>query len=209
MLIIEDNPDISTLLAGKFAPDFEVHIAEDGERGIALARKLIPDIIISDIMMSGIQGTEVCKTLKNNTSTSHIPVILLTAKGTIDDELTGLNTGADDYIAKPFNFQILEARVKTLIQNRISLFNYFKDKTFVHQETPTQNQLLDQEQKFLVKAEELILEKYLASDSSVFKLAEDLNFSRSSLYRKIKMLTGLSINEFVRSVRIKKSNPVD
>lgn len=207
MLIIEDNSDISTLLAEKFSSTFEVHIAENGERGIELACKLIPDIIISDIMMPGIQGTEVCKTLKNSAETSHIPIILLTAKGTIDDELTGLNTGADDYIAKPFNFRILEARVRTLIQNRISLFHFFKINNFDGPAivSAPKNMILDKEQKFLVKIEQLIFEKYLSADSSVFKLAEDLNFSRSSLYRKIKMLTGLSINEFVRSVRIRKA----
>lgn len=205
MLIIEDNHDISTLLAEKFAQNFEVHIANNGETGIELARKLIPDIIISDIMMPGIQGTEVCKTLKKSQATSHIPIILLTAKGTVDDELFGLTTGADDYISKPFNFRILEARVNTLIINRVNLLNYFKEKDFDHTEKPPTNILLIQEQEFLLKTEQLILEKYLNSDSSVFKLAEDLNFSRSSLYRKIKMLTGLSINEFARSVKIRKA----
>lgn len=205
MLIIEDNHDISTLLAEKFAPNFEVHIADNGETGIELARKLIPDIIISDIMMPGIQGTEVCKTLKKSQATSHIPIILLTAKGTVDDELFGLTTGADDYISKPFIFRILEARVNTLILNRVNLLNYFKEKAPDHTEKPPTNMLLIQEQEFLLKTEQLILEKYLNSDSSVFKLAEDLNFSRSSLYRKIKMLTGLSINEFARSVKIRKA----
>jgi len=205
MLIIEDNHDISTLLAEKFAPNFEVHIADNGEAGIELARKLIPDIVISDIMMPGIQGTEVCKTLKKSQATSHIPIILLTAKGTVDDELIGLTTGADDYISKPFIFRILEARVNTLIRNRVNLLNFFKAKDPDHTEKPPSNILLIQEQEFLLKTEHLILEKYLNSDSSVFKLAEDLNFSRSSLYRKIKMLTGLSINEFARSVKIKRA----
>jgi len=205
MLIIEDNHDISTLLAEKFAPNFEVHIADNGDSGIELAQKLIPDIVISDIMMPGIQGTEVCKTLKEGQATSHIPIILLTAKGTVDDELVGLTTGADDYISKPFIFRILEARVNTLIRNRINLLNYFKAKDPDHTEKPPTNILLIQEREFLLKTEHLILEKYLNSDSSVFKLAEDLNFSRSSLYRKIKMLTGLSINEFARSVKIKKA----
>ena len=205
MLIIEDNPDILTLLAGKFASGFEVYTAEDGEKGMALAEKLIPDIIISDIMIPGIQGTEVCRKLKSSTATSHIPIILLTAKGTVADELTGLKTGADDYISKPFHFEILEARVESLIQNRISLSNYFKEKTGqTQQEVQPDKMLVDREQRFLQKAEQLVLDKYLTSDAAVFKLAEDLNFSRSSLYRKIKMLTGLSINEFIRSVKIKR-----
>lgn len=205
LLIIEDNKDISTLLSEKFSEEFEVAIANDGETGIELAQNLIPDIIISDIMMPGIQGTEVCKMLKENQATSHIPIILLTAKGTVEDELTGLTTGADDYISKPFNFRILEARVKSLIKNRINLFHYFSEKEIPQSSTVVEPKLLQQEKEFLLKIEKLILEKYLLADSSVFQLAEDLNFSRSSLYRKIKMLTGLSINEFARSVRIKKA----
>lgn len=205
MLIIEDNPDISSMLAKKFVANFKVHIAENGDDGIELAHKLIPDIIISDIMMPGIQGTEVCARLKNSSKTSHIPIILLTAKGTIDDELTGLTTGADDYISKPFNFRILEARVHALIKNRINLANYFGDKEPSDEIVKPTNERQQQEHEFLEKAEQLILDKYLHSDSSVFKLAEDLNFSRSSLYRKIKMVTGKSINEFVRSVKIKKA----
>ena len=205
MLIIEDNPDISSMLASKFSSGFEVKIAEDGEKGIEVAQKVIPDIIISDIMMPGIQGTEVCQILKNSNTTSHIPIILLTAKGTVEDELTGLTTGADDYISKPFNFKILEARVNALIQNRISLSSYFSVKEYNNKEYKIADIRQQQEHDFLQKAELLILDKYLHSDSSVFKLAEDLNFSRSSLYRKIKMLTGKSINEFVRSVKIKKA----
>ena len=205
MLIIEDNKDISSMLAEKFASNFEVHVAEDGEKGIEIAQEIIPDIIISDIMMPGIQGTEVCSKLKNSPNTSHIPIILLTAKGTVEDELTGLTTGADDYISKPFNFRILEARVNTLIKNRISLSNYFSDKDSTQTETKNIDSREQQEHTFLEKTEQLILKKYLHSDSSVFQLAEDLNFSRSSLYRKIKMLTGKSINEFVRSVKIRKA----
>ncbi len=114
-------------------------------------------------------------------------------------------TGADDYISKPFNFRILEARINTLLQNRVKLHNYFNSQninTEVLNPPPVDEE--NKEHEFLQKIEDLILEKYLDSDSSVFQLAEDLNFSRSSLYRKIKMHTDLSINEFVRSVRIKK-----
>ena len=199
MLIIEDNPDLSMMLANKFAPSFKAYTAQNGEKGIQLAKSLIPDIIISDIMMPGIQGTEVCQELKKDMHTSHIPIILLTAKGTVNDELIGLNKGADDYISKPFNFQILEARVHALLQNRIKLYNYFSKKNIASETRK------DTEQEFLQKVEKLILEKHLHAESSVFKLAEELNFSRSSLYRKIKILTGLSINEFVRSVKIKKA----
>ncbi|MGQ1784896.1 hybrid sensor histidine kinase/response regulator transcription factor [Saccharicrinis sp. GN24d3] len=204
MLIIEDNHDISSLLASKFSSKFEVKIAENGEKGIEIAQEVIPDIIISDIMMPGIQGTEVCTTLKTSPTTSHVPIILLTAKGTVEDELIGLTTGADDYISKPFNFRILEARVIALLKNRISLLNYFNENKTENVEIEI-NEAQQLEHEFLQEIEQLILKKYLNSDSSVFELAEDLNFSRSSLYRKIKMLTGKSINEFIRSVKIKEA----
>ena len=205
MLIIEDNADLSTVLANRFSELFDVHVAENGEKGMSIAKSVIPDIIISDIMMPGIQGTEVCRQLKQDRQTSHIPIILLTAKGTIDDELVGLDTGADDYISKPFNFRILEARINTLLQNRVKLHNYFSSQSINTEVLTAPIEEENKEHEFLQKVEDLILEKYLDSDSSVFQLAEDLNFSRSSLYRKIKMLTDLSINEFVRSVRIKKA----
>lgn len=137
--------------------------------------------------------------------TSHIPIILPTAKETVEDELTGLTTGADDYISKPFNFRILEARVKSLIKNRINLFHYFSQKEILQSATSVEPKVLQQEKEFLLKIEKLILEKYLQANSSVFQLADDINFSRSSLYRKIKILTGLSINEFAPSVKIKKA----
>lgn len=203
ILLIDDNEEILDLLDDKLKCDFKIIKALDGSQGMSLARKCSPDLIISDIMMPGISGTEVCAQLKNDPLTSHIPIILLTAKGTEEDEIKGLDIGADDYISKPFKMSILKARVKTIIENRIKLNNYFAGLSQSKPENyPAEH---DKEMLFLQKMEDYILENCINSDVSVFDLASELGFSRTTLYRKIKSLTGLSINAFVRSVKIKKS----
>jgi len=203
LLLIDDNEEILDLLDDKLRVDFKILKALDGMQGMNLARKCSPDLIISDIMMPGISGTEVCAQLKNDPLTSHIPIILLTAKGTEEDEIKGLDTGADDYISKPFKISILKARIKTIIENRIKLTNYFAGLPQAKSENyPAEH---DKEMEFLQKIENFILENCLDNDVSVFDLASELGFSRTTLYRKIKSLTGLSINAFVRSVKLKKS----
>ncbi len=204
ILLIDDNKEIVELLNEKLKDDYQILKAFDGEEGRKLATKHIPDLIISDIMMPGISGTELCRDLKNNLSTSHIPIILLTAKGSEQDEIRGLNTGADDYISKPFKMSILQARIHSLIENRIKLINYFQEKSLVEEQLPVDPQK-EKEIAFLKKIEDYILDNYLSEDISVFDLAIELGYSRTTLYRKIKMLTGESINSFVRSVKLKKS----
>jgi response regulator RpfG family c-di-GMP phosphodiesterase len=158
-------------------------------------------------MMPGMDGFELCKNLKNDQSTSHIPIILLTAKGSETDEIEGLETGADDYIFKPFKFSILKARVNSLLENRRKISDYFSSN--VANGTIEINQkstaLPDREVEFLQKLEKYILDHCLETEVSVFDLASGLGFSRTTLYRKIKALTGMSINAFVRSIKIKES----
>jgi len=203
VLLIDDNVEILELLDDNFKQNFNVIKALNGNDGLTLARKYSPDIIILDIMMPGINGIEVCRQLKNESITSHIPIVLLTAKVTEEDEIKGLNTGADDYVSKPFKVSILKARVNSIIENRIKILNYFTQKPeLLIEETNPQQQ---KEINFLKKFEEYILDNCLDAEVSVFVLAKELGFSRTTLYRKIKTLTGMSINGFVRSVRIKKS----
>ena len=204
ILLIDDNQEILDLLSDKFDKEYHVLRALNGKEGVTLAKKYIPDLIISDIMMPVMNGTEVCHELKEDLSTSHIPIILLTAKGSEEDEIKGLNTGADDYISKPFKVNILQARVRTILENRIKIYNYFKSNTGTEEEEPVDLKK-SKEMEFLKKVEDYILENCLATELSVFDLASELGYSRTTLYRKIKMLTGDSINGFVRSVRLKKS----
>lgn len=203
ILVIEDNKEILDLLQEKFSHEYRVLKAQDGTEGLELARKHSPDLIISDIMMPGVSGIEVCQQLKEDSLTSHIPIILLTAKGSEEDEITGLDSGADDYISKPFKIAILQARVKALIENRIKLHHYFTQ--YPIDESIKKVGIAEKELTFLRMAEAYILENCLAEEISVFDLAAKLGFSRTTLYRKIKSLTGMSINGFVRWVRLKKS----
>jgi signal transduction histidine kinase/ligand-binding sensor domain-containing protein/DNA-binding response OmpR family regulator len=204
LLLIDDNTDILNLLEGKFRDSFKILKATNGEEGVELAKKYGPDLILLDVMMPGISGTEVCHYLKNEQQTSHIPIIMLTAKGTEQDEVKGLEMGADDYLAKPFKFSILNARVNTLLENRRKIMGYFSNAGTDNEPTEV-SPLMQKELAFLSELEEYIVTHCLADELSVFDLARQLGYSRTSLYRKIKSLTGLSINAFVRSVRIKKS----
>jgi signal transduction histidine kinase/ligand-binding sensor domain-containing protein/CheY-like chemotaxis protein/AraC-like DNA-binding protein len=205
LLLVDDNEEILELLSDKLGNDYRILTATDGEAGIELAKKYSPNLIVSDIMMPKVSGTELCNELKSDVKTSHIPIILLTAKGTTADEIEGLNAGADDYISKPFKIGILQARVKTILDNRIKISNYFSNNTHHAPEEPELEQEHSKEIDFLMNIENYILEHYLTSEVSVFELATELGFSRTTLYRKIKSLTGMSINAFVRSVKIKKS----
>ncbi|MBR8536992.1 response regulator [Carboxylicivirga sediminis] len=205
ILLVDDNLEILELLSDKLKSDYKILTATDGQEGIDFAREYSPNLIISDIMMPGISGTELCNTLKADEQTSHIPIILLTAKGTSNDEIEGLNAGADDYISKPFKIAVLQARIKTILDNRIKLFNYFSTNNGGKQKPQDEPSEPDKEMEFLNRVEQYVLDKYLTSEVSVFELASELGFSRTTLYRKIKSLTGLSINAFVRSVKIKKS----
>lgn len=204
LLLIDDNTDILNLLEEKFRDSFKILKATNGEEGIVLAKKYSPDLILLDVMMPGISGTEACHQLKNEQQTSHIPIIMLTAKGTEQDEIKGLEMGADDYLAKPFKFAVLNARVNTLLENRRKLMGYFSNSG-TESEPPEASPLMKKELTFLNELEEYIINHCLTDELSVFDLARQLGYSRTSLYRKIKSLTGLSINAFVRSVRIKKS----
>ncbi len=210
MLLVDDNQEIVDLLEDKFQEEFTILRAYDGVEGVQQARKHSPDLIISDIMMPNKSGTELCQELKANQETSHIPIILLTAKGTEQDEIKGLNTGADDYVSKPFRISILKARVRTLIDNRMKLQHYFQQSPVVKsinepekvgQPDPKQ----DKELAFIQKLEAQILENCLNAEISVVDLASKMGFSRPTLYRKVKSLTGLSINAFMRSVKLKRS----
>ncbi len=205
ILIVDDNLEILDLLNEKLGQEYKIIKATDGQQGVELAKKYSPNLVLSDIMMPIMSGTELCNELKNNVQTSHIPIILLTAKGTTDDEIQGLNVGADDYISKPFKISLLQARIRSILENRIKIYNYFASNSETNEIVEQIEEGNSREVEFLANIEKYILQNYLSSDVSVFELASELGFSRTTLYRKIKSLTGLSINAFVRSVKIKKS----
>jgi len=175
--------------------------AKDGEEGIAIAKKETPDLIVSDIMMPGIDGYELCRTLKNDIETSHIPIILLTAKAHEDHIVEGLETGADDYMTKPFSSRILLSRIKNLIELRSELQLSLQRQNL---EMPSKMKVSSMDAIFLKTFRDL-LEKHVSNpDFRIDSLCEKLKMGRSTLFKKIKALTGEKPNQFILSYRLER-----
>jgi DNA-binding response OmpR family regulator len=201
-LIIEDNDDVAHYLKTCLKGTYQTLHANNGDLGIEMAYEKIPDIIISDVMMPGKDGYEVCTTLKSDKRTDHIPIILLTAKVTTEDRLTGLSKGADAYLAKPFNEKELFIRLNQLVLLRTKLIdkiqkdglNKFLDKRAESPET-----------KFLQKAIQFINADIGNSAFGASDLANKLHLSESQIYRKLKAITDKSTAVFIRSIRLQKA----
>ena len=200
LLIVEDNADLRSLLEHTFDNDYKVITANDGEKGIDLAIEHIPDIIISDIMMPIKNGIELTETLKNDERTSHIPIVLLTAKAGDANELKGIEVGADDYITKPFNSQILITKVSKLIETRQLLQNRYSQELIL---TPKDIAITKLDEEFLEKVQVVLNVNLVEASFSIEDFSKAVGMSRMQLHRKIKALTGLSASEFIRSQRLK------
>jgi ligand-binding sensor domain-containing protein/signal transduction histidine kinase/DNA-binding response OmpR family regulator len=207
ILLVDDNPDILSYLESLLAEEYDLIFASDGQEGIEKAIEYIPNIIISDVMMPNKTGVELCHYLKNEKSTSHVPIILLTAKGNTDSVQTGYEEGADDYVTKPFNSAILKSRVKNLLNNREKLKTYFTTDEPLNAQLSSSNlKLIDKEKKFLMDLKALILSNLKENeDFNVDTLAQEIGMSRSSLYRKLNAMTGGNINDFIRKVKLEKA----
>lgn len=203
ILIVEDNPDVRDLLRQVFSPLYEVFLAESGDQGLEMAIATEPDIVLSDIMMpGGISGLEMCAKLKNNVQTSHIPVVLITARTSENHIIEGFNSGADDYITKPFNVRLLVARCNNLINSRRRLQETFKthpDASIAMLATNAKDQ------KLLEKALDIVKSHICDPNFNVEIFAREIGLSRTYMFTKIKGLTGQSPNEFIASVRLKES----
>lgn len=211
MLIVEDNEDILQYVADSFSSNFRILTAKNGKDGWEKALASIPDIIISDIMMPIMDGITMCMNVKEDMRTSHIPVILLTAKDTITDKETGYNSGADSYITKPFSAKLLRSRVNNLLESRRRLAKMIAGRTVMPLAEVSQDsrysgempELNDVSRDFLNRLNSLIEEKIVDSELDVNFLARELGMSYSSLYRKIKGLTGMTTVEIIRKVRLR------
>jgi len=200
LLIVEDNPEMRQYIRTNFENTYQILEAEDGEKGIQLALDNIPDLIISDVMMPNIGGIELCTTLKSDVKTSHIPIILLTAKVGDENVLGGLKSGADDYIAKPFNAQTLSVKVENLIKLRKGLQEKYQKELIIN---PLNLVFKSQDEKFANTLQE-VLDKHLSNpEFTVDQFCKETYMSRTQLHRKLKALTGLSATAFIRSQRIK------
>jgi len=200
VLLVEDNNELRQYLTTLLTPAFTVHSAVDGLDGWAKTLDLLPDIIVSDIMMPRSNGLELCRTIKQHPKTSHIPVVLLTARVAAVHELEGLETGADEYMAKPFNPQVLLTKLSVMLQNRFRLRDYYHRQILLE---PTDIIIPDAERQLLEKAMQLVEANLSDPNFSVPVLVREMGMSQSVLYRHIKAITGQTVVEFIRDVRIK------
>jgi signal transduction histidine kinase/ligand-binding sensor domain-containing protein/DNA-binding response OmpR family regulator len=199
LLIVEDNAEMQDFLLTLFKGDYHVHAADNGREALDFIKKIEPDVILSDVMMPEMNGIELCKRLKTNVNTCHIPLILLTAKTTIENTLEGLHTGADDYIPKPFHPDLLRIKIQNLIESRRLLREKYGNGQRIVPKDVTMHPL---DAEFLQKTLDTIHANLGNDDFSVEALGKAVNMSRSNLFRKIKALTGQTAIEFINHIRL-------
>lgn len=212
MLVVEDNPDILNYISTSLKDKYRILTATNGNTGIETAVSEMPDIIISDIMMPVKNGIELCKTLKNNILTSHIPIILLTAKNSIDDKTEGYQAGADSYLTKPFSATLLYTRIENLLEKKRSMKAFFtksnaseghKDHSRKREAFIESLNTIDAE--FMQKVDAIVNEQMANPEFSVTALSQQLAMSTSTLYRKIKALTGITSTDYIRKIKMQNA----
>lgn len=202
VLIIEDNPDLRNFLADRLRNSYQVILAEDGITALKEAFDNIPDLIISDVIIPGKDGIAVTNTLKNDFRTSHIPIILLTAKIEMDEQIEGMKNMADAYVMKPFNLHLLEETIKSVMKNRELLRGHYTSELLNDTKSQTPNKL---DRKFINEFTSIIENNISNDQFSVEELGHTMGISRVQLYRKVKALLGYNINDYILNVRIQKA----
>jgi signal transduction histidine kinase/ligand-binding sensor domain-containing protein/DNA-binding response OmpR family regulator len=202
ILIIEDNADMRLFIKNEFKESYNILEAHDGIIGLQKAFEEIPDAIICDVMMPGKDGFEVCSTLKNDERTSHIPIVMLTAKSSEQHTIEGFQSGADDYVAKPFSSAVLRVRIKNLIESRIMLRKKFTSEPFA---TITEISPSKTDEMLFKKAYAIVEKNLNNANFEVNDFAYEIGMSRTQLYRKINAISGQSVKEFIRIIRLKKA----
>lgn len=202
LLIVEDNEEVRKYIVSIFNDSCSVLEAKDGLEGIKLAIKNVPDLIISDIMMPIKDGIELCNTLKEDSRTCHIPILLLTAKADIHSELAGLKSKADDYITKPFNSNVIKQKVINSIEIRRALRKRYSQNVYLQ---PKDIAVVSLDESFLEQVQELIDTRFMDSNFTTADFSKEINMSRMQLHRKLKAITGLTTSEFIRSQRLKSA----
>lgn len=207
VLVVDDNEDMRRYIRTLLTDKYYVTEAVDGENGLQVAHETIPDIIVSDVMMPVMDGLEFCRRIKADTMTSHIPVILLTARSTEEQQLEGLGSGADDYMTKPFSAQLLLARIDNLLKSRLKLRHLFNGKVKNEPEVKEAEEKLSPLDRKFIDRLKAAMEKHLSeSDVKVDDIGSDIGLSRVQLYRKLKAITGLSPAELLRQMRLQKAH---
>jgi DNA-binding response OmpR family regulator len=199
LLLVEDNEDFRFYLKDNLRMHYNILEAKDGKEGWSKVLATLPDLVVSDIMMPEMNGLELCRKIKHDMRVSHTPVILLTARTAEEQKLEGFESGADDYITKPFNFEILQSRIRNLIHQRELYQKEMRHKIDVR---ASHVEVTSMDEKLVSKALKIVEEKIADSDFSVEDLSHELGMSRVHLYKKLQALTGKSPLEFIRSIRL-------
>lgn len=202
ILIVENDADARQFLHNVLSAQYKIHEAEDGADGIEKALKIHPDLIISDVMMPNLSGTQMCAKLKRNVQTCHIPIILLTARASSEFKIEGLEMGADDYISKPVSMKLLKARITNIFKNRSLLQQKFNLDPNIQLSETTLNSI---DQNFLEKARTFVVENIDNTEIDVSTFAKEMGLSRTKLYEKMKGVTGKTPNDFIQNIRLKKA----
>lgn len=201
-MIVEDNEELRSYLAHYLSRDYQVLESANGQSALETVAKETPDFIISDVMMPILSGTDLCRQLKSNIETCHIPIILLTSLAEREDIINGLDAGADDYITKPFDLSVLQTKIACIINNRRLYHKKFIDKSAFNEESAVINEL---DKKFMEKVVRYIEDKMMQKDFSIDTLSLEMAMSRSVFFKKIKSLTGQSPQELIRDIKLKKA----
>jgi len=202
LLIVEDNIDLSNYLSDYFSSHYNVIVAENGREGIEKCEEYNPDIVITDVAMPEMNGNEMTEILKSSVETSHIPIIMLSAQSSDEQQKTGLEVGADVYLSKPFNLQLLSAQVFSLLKNRQNLRAKFREKINM---VPSEISPSNKDEKLLKKMLDIVEENMANPDFTVQKLATECGFSQNHLNNKLFALTGQKSKIFIRSIRLKRA----
>lgn len=202
ILVVEDDPELNAFIKERLSESYKVVCAFNGAEGLTLAKSQLPDLIVADIMMPLVDGITMCQNVKEDALLSHIPIILLTAKSAIEDQVSGYKHGADAYVVKPFNFKLLHSQIEGLIKIRRKLQKSFRNGLVPNLQKSNLNQI---DVNFLQKMDLIIKEQCGDSTFNIEDLAQGMNMSRSSFYRKFVSLTKISPNDYLRKYRINKS----
>ena len=204
IVIVEDDAEIRSFLESELSPDYDISTCENGKTGLSEVLKSIPDLVISDVMMPEMDGNTLCSKIKSSPTTSHLPVILLTAKSRDEDRLEGLETGADAYVVKPFNMDILRRTIINLIHTHQMLrLKYGRNDQLEEQVDPVKMKSPDEQ--LLERVMKVINKNISNSDLSVDSIADEVGISRVHLHRKMKELTGQTPHDFIRNIRLKQA----
>jgi signal transduction histidine kinase/ligand-binding sensor domain-containing protein/DNA-binding response OmpR family regulator len=202
LLMVDDNPDIRQFVKRGLGEQYYIYEAENGQKGLELAKKVLPNIVITDLMMPIMDGVTLCNKLKSAQETSHIPVVILTAKMSQEWEIEGLKTGADAYIRKPFDLEVLELKLSNILKYRDEMRKRFNREITLQ---PNELTVTSADETFLKEAIAIVEKHMMDTEFSVEMLVKEMHISRSNLYIKTKELAGLSCSEFIRSIRLKRA----